>query len=43
MPVEFLSDDEAAADGSYAKVPTRAELEKVFYLAPLKPLWRPHC
>jgi hypothetical protein len=32
MPVEFLSDDEAAAYGSYAKVPTRAELEKVFYL-----------
>ncbi|MEV1248654.1 DUF4158 domain-containing protein [Nonomuraea sp. NPDC049750] len=32
MPVEFLSDDEAAAYGRNAGVPTRAELEKMFFL-----------
>lgn len=32
MPVEFLTDEEAAAYGTYATVPTRSELEKVFYL-----------
>ncbi|MEU4701279.1 DUF4158 domain-containing protein [Nonomuraea dietziae] len=30
MPVEFLSDDEAAAYGRYEGAPTRAELEKMF-------------
>jgi Domain of unknown function (DUF4158) len=32
MPVEFLSDDEAAAFGRYADPPTRAELDRMFYL-----------
>jgi TnpA family transposase len=32
MPVEFLSDDEAAAYGRYVGAPTRAELEKMFFL-----------
>ena len=32
MPVEFLTDDEAVVYGTYAAVPTRSELEKVFYL-----------
>ncbi|MEU7864625.1 DUF4158 domain-containing protein [Nonomuraea sp. NPDC049141] len=31
-PVEFLSDDEAAAHGRYVRAPTRAELEKMFFL-----------
>ena len=33
MPVEFLSDDEAAAYGRYVEAPTRAELEKMFFQA----------
>ena len=32
MPVEFLSDDEAAAYGRYTGVPSPAELDKVFFL-----------
>ncbi|TDD12130.1 DUF4158 domain-containing protein [Nonomuraea deserti] len=32
MPVEFLSDDEAVAYGRYVEAPTRAELEKMFFL-----------
>ncbi|WP_327581791.1 DUF4158 domain-containing protein [Nonomuraea sp. NBC_00507] len=32
MPVEFLSDEEAAAYGRYVGAPTRAELEKMFFL-----------
>jgi hypothetical protein len=32
MPVEFLTDDEAAAYGRYAEPPSRADLERVFFL-----------
>ncbi|WP_045878758.1 Tn3 family transposase [Pseudofrankia sp. DC12] len=32
MPVEFLTDDEAAAYGRYARVPSRADLDRVFFL-----------
>ncbi len=32
MPAEFLADDEAAAYGRYARVPSRADLERVFFL-----------
>ena len=32
MPVEFLSDEEAAVFGRYAGPPTRAELDRMFYL-----------
>ena len=32
MPVEFLTDDEAAAYGQYAGAPSQAELEKIFFL-----------
>ncbi len=32
MPVEFLTDDEAAAFGRFAGVPARADLERVFFL-----------
>jgi site-specific recombinase XerD len=32
MPVEFLSDVEAAAYGRFSGVPSRAELERVFFL-----------
>jgi len=32
MPVEFLSDEEAAAYGRYTAVPSQAELDKVFFL-----------
>ena len=32
MPVEFLTDDEAAAYGRYAAAPSQAELEKIFFL-----------
>jgi Domain of unknown function (DUF4158) len=32
MPVEFLTDDEAAAYGRYAEVPSQADLERVFFL-----------
>jgi hypothetical protein len=32
MPVEFLTDDEAAAFGAYAGPSTRAELDRMFYL-----------
>jgi hypothetical protein len=32
MPVEFLTDDEAAAYGRYAGPPARADLERVFFL-----------
>jgi hypothetical protein len=31
VPVEFLSDEEAASYGRYVGVPTQAELAKVFY------------
>lgn len=34
MPVEFLSDEEAAVFGSYAGLPSRAELDRMFYLDP---------
>jgi len=32
MPVEFLTDDEAATYGRYAGAPSRADLERVFFL-----------
>ena len=32
MPVEFLTDDEAAAYGRYAGSPSQADLERVFFL-----------
>jgi hypothetical protein len=32
MPVEFLTDDEAASYGRYAGPPSQAELEKIFFL-----------
>src|SRR5487761_1355256 len=32
MPVEFLTDDEAAIYGRYAGAPSQAELEKIFFL-----------
>ena len=32
MPVEFLTDDEAAAFGRYAGVLSRVDLERVFFL-----------
>ncbi|MFC4062898.1 DUF4158 domain-containing protein [Planomonospora corallina] len=32
MPVEFLTDDEAAAYGRFAGPPSRADLERVFFL-----------
>ena len=32
MPVEFLTDDEAAAYGRYAGVPSQADMERVFFL-----------
>jgi len=32
MPAEFLTDDGAAAYGRYAGVPSRADLERVFFL-----------
>jgi hypothetical protein len=32
MPVEFLTDDEAAAYGRYAGAPSQGELDRMFYL-----------
>jgi hypothetical protein len=32
MPVEFLTDDEAAAFGRFAGVPLRVDLERVCFL-----------
>src|SRR5260370_12168705 len=32
MPVEFLTDDEAAAYGRYVGAPSQADLERVFFL-----------
>jgi hypothetical protein len=32
MPVEFLTDEEAAAYGAFQGVPSRAEMERVFLL-----------
>lgn len=32
MPVEFLSDAEAAVYGRYAGVPSQADLERAFFL-----------
>jgi hypothetical protein len=32
MPVEFLTDDEAAAYGRFSGLPTQADLERVFFL-----------
>src|SRR5680860_302345 len=32
MPVEFLTDDEAAAFGRFAGMPSRTDLERVFFL-----------
>ena len=32
MPVEFLSDEEAAAYGAYRGAPSQSDLEKLFFL-----------
>jgi hypothetical protein len=32
MPVEFLTDDEAAAYGRYAGTPPQADLDRLFFL-----------
>ncbi|MDP9869875.1 MULTISPECIES: DUF4158 domain-containing protein [Streptosporangium] len=32
MPVEFLTDEQAAAYGRFTRVPTQAELERFFFL-----------
>ena len=32
MPVEFLTDEQAVAYGSFKEVPTRPELERFFFL-----------
>lgn len=32
MPVELLSDEEAARYGRFSRAPSRAELERAFYL-----------
>ncbi|MGV9547229.1 DUF4158 domain-containing protein [Streptomyces ardesiacus] len=32
MPVEFLSDEQAQAYGTFAEEPTRPELERFFFL-----------
>jgi TnpA family transposase len=32
MPVEFLTDDEAAAYGRYAGTPSQGELDRMFFL-----------
>jgi hypothetical protein len=32
MPVEFLTDEQAGAYGSFQEVPTRPELERFFFL-----------
>jgi hypothetical protein len=32
VPVEFLSDEEAARHGRYTGLPSRAELERFFFL-----------
>jgi hypothetical protein len=32
MPVEFLSDDQAAAYGRFGGAPSRVELERFFFL-----------
>jgi hypothetical protein len=32
MPVEFLTDDEAAAYGRYAGVPSQEELDRMFFI-----------
>jgi hypothetical protein len=32
MPVEFLSDDEAAAYGRFVAAPSQTDLERVFFL-----------
>jgi Domain of unknown function (DUF4158) len=32
MPVEFLTDDEAAAYGRFVAAPSQADLERVFFL-----------
>ena len=41
MPVEFPTDDEAAAYGRYAGVPSQADLEQVFSLDSAPPALRP--
>jgi hypothetical protein len=32
VPVEFLTDDEAAAYGRYAGVPSQEELDRMFFI-----------
>jgi len=32
MPVEFLTDEQAASYGRFAEVPSRPELERFFFL-----------
>jgi predicted secreted protein len=33
VPVEFLTDEQAAAYGAFGEAPTRPELERFFFLA----------
>ncbi len=40
MPVEFLSDDEAFSYGRFNGVPSRAELERVFFLGLRSFVWK---
>jgi len=39
IPVESLTDDEAAAYGPYAAAPSQADLKQVFFLMTMTCLW----